>query len=799
MTIEGFDRLLYTDCLPGTGRGAGGGFQVQAQSGGVDSAQAAAAVRWLLYDVPAAWVGAGRPAEEFPPGLAHTDAAGWGTAQSRYLGREVKGGRQGNHLADCLLTRSAEAYGPARPAQLWQAPHWRAEAWPTTECPALDGPLETGPLTVDAAQEWLRADAARAPALMRMLTVLETDTTRRIVLPATTPEQALAWIVGATLLLPMQAALAVSFKVFTANLDYAQHRVLAVARELARHVVPGRGGPDFVVDAESGRTDELRPSDRARFWVELLRDCDDPYDVVDAVELERVLSAGAPPSPAVRSVAWTLASGDPATLDSGSFLAWLTAADRGLLTEHAAPVTTTVLAADSSAALLRALEALAAEGVLAADRAAVRRRLVAAEIAEVRAGGPVAEAVLERVELVGDVARDVESALSTAILLAEDEEVDALLRLAYRHRVSPDVGPLLGRLTAFAEAWVSGPRRGYRPSAWALRHELLDVVRDVLQARARDHGPVTIRRAAEQLWPVLVHTAADARDPVDAALMVAAVRASPRRARRTLVASLIARALATRDPAGAVAALQRLLGDAAVLRPGDALAMVLRIPADLPLERSAADAAAADLEKQAGRYPTEATLSAIASLHRRGVRLGSRLLILAEADQDLARFLDALGRLRGEEDAATLDELTGVLREVDSAVLAARRQELAEKTLATPRPAVAASVLGALDRATLRFVMDEWALRLAGAADARWAAWGFRLLGRPGLRPVIGTYLSTTLNDHAGSLPPAVRGRWSDAVAAELPAAEAGDWRRFTTESAGGPEPRGWISTRRGR
>src|ERR1022692_2016388 len=50
-----FGRLLYTDCQVGTGRGAGGGFQIQAQSEGVDSAQARMAVGWLLYEVQNAW------------------------------------------------------------------------------------------------------------------------------------------------------------------------------------------------------------------------------------------------------------------------------------------------------------------------------------------------------------------------------------------------------------------------------------------------------------------------------------------------------------------------------------------------------------------------------------------------------------------------------------------------------------------------------------------------------------------------------------------------------------------------
>ena len=76
MTAGAFDRLLYTDCRAGTGRGAGGGFQVQAQSAGVDAAQAKMAIGWLLYDAPNAWIMERRPVGDFPLGFAHASAAG---------------------------------------------------------------------------------------------------------------------------------------------------------------------------------------------------------------------------------------------------------------------------------------------------------------------------------------------------------------------------------------------------------------------------------------------------------------------------------------------------------------------------------------------------------------------------------------------------------------------------------------------------------------------------------------------------------------------------------------------------
>ena len=46
MTDAGFGRLLYTDCAPGTGRGGGSGFQVQAQSPRVDGEGSALATSW---------------------------------------------------------------------------------------------------------------------------------------------------------------------------------------------------------------------------------------------------------------------------------------------------------------------------------------------------------------------------------------------------------------------------------------------------------------------------------------------------------------------------------------------------------------------------------------------------------------------------------------------------------------------------------------------------------------------------------------------------------------------------------
>ncbi|MGH3158315.1 MAG: hypothetical protein ACRDNF_17320, partial [Streptosporangiaceae bacterium] len=294
MSAGAFGRLLYTDCRAGTGRGAGGGFQVQAQSSGVDMAQSRMAVSWLLYEAQNAWILERRPVRDFPLGLAHSSAAGFGTAQSRYVGQEATGGRQGNHLADCILTRDPGLYGPTRPAQLWRSALWRGEPWDGTDCPRLGGEPVPGPLTIEALTDWARSRPGRAVVLERLLSVLEDPAGRRVVIVASSPDEAVTWIAAATLLVPARLALEISFKVFCVNPLRAEQRIVAVPRELNAQVAPG-GGSVFVLDAEQLTSDEAEVSERARFLVGQLAGTADPYDVVDAVELAEALGAAGKP------------------------------------------------------------------------------------------------------------------------------------------------------------------------------------------------------------------------------------------------------------------------------------------------------------------------------------------------------------------------------------------------------------------------------------------------------------------------------------------------------------------------
>jgi GTPase-associated protein 1, N-terminal domain type 2/GTPase-associated protein 1, middle domain len=492
MTGTGFGRLLYTDCAPGTGRGGGGGFQVQAQSPQVDGNRAALATSWLLYDVQNAWIAAQRPANEFPRGFAHVAAVGYGTGQSRYVGKEVMGGRQGNHLADCLVTGDAELYGAIRPAQLYGASFWRADPWPATDCPDFDGDLEAGPLlTLDALVAWARSHRERGRVLARLLSVLEDPEGPRAVIVSADPDEAMRWIAAATLLLPQRRALKVTFKVFSADPVRAQQRVVAAPPDLNPQLGPGLVPGLYILDAVACQADEAQVSERAAFLAGKLASPDaDPYDLLDTLELADELGGDVWPTPAAAlHVAWALTRPDEPLDDPVQVQAWLKNAGPEHLREHGPALVEMALAAALlPAGLLYWLDDAVADGQIDFDHETVRSRLLVTELADVLTGTPVPAQPLRPARLGDKVERDAESELTSALLLGDADRLDAVqfdrvLQLAHRHGIGLRASSLPERLHGFAVAWVEAPDGTWDPQGRALADCILDEAYNELHAR----------------------------------------------------------------------------------------------------------------------------------------------------------------------------------------------------------------------------------------------------------------------------------------------------------------------------
>jgi hypothetical protein len=480
VTAAAFGRLLYTDCAPGTGRGSGGGFQVQAQSPGVDPQQASFAVGWLLYEAQNAWVADRRPIEDFPLGFAHSGADGYGTAQGRYVGQEAVGGRMGNHLADCLLTHDPELYGTIRPAQLWRAPLWRAEPWDTRDCPDFDGDLELGPLGLEDITDWVRDKRAeRGPVLARLLSVLEDPNGQRVVIVSADADEAMRWIAAATLLLPQRQALAVSVKVFSGAPLRSLQRVVAAPPELFRDLRPGASLGVFVLDAAACSADEAGVTERAEFLVGKFAGDADPYDIVDATDLASELSGGAwPQDVAAVLAAWSLTRpGDP--VSHPALFRWLNQAGKAQLREHGPAVTETLLAGNPSADQLRWLDARVIGRELEFDHETGRIRLLEAEIADALGGQAAPGGTLPGAALSDQARRDAESALTSALLRSADgrvemAEANLMLRLARRHGISldPPSPPVAQFVAKFVWAWLNSSAP-LDPADWAMRERIV--------------------------------------------------------------------------------------------------------------------------------------------------------------------------------------------------------------------------------------------------------------------------------------------------------------------------------------
>jgi GTPase-associated protein 1, N-terminal domain type 2/GTPase-associated protein 1, middle domain len=704
MTDAGFGRLLYTDCAPGTGRGGGGGFQVQAQSPRVDREGSALATGWLLYEVQNAWVAERRPVEEFPPGFAHVAGPGYGTGQSRYVGKEVMGGRQGNHLADCIVTHDAELYGTIRPAQLYGAKFWQKAPWPTTDCPDYDEDLETGPLlTLDALTGWARERPGRGSALAGLLSVLEDAEGPRAVIVSADPDEAMRWLAAATVLLPQRRAVDVTFKVFSANPLRAQQRMVAAPPDLNPRLRPGLVPGVFILDATTCQADQTPVSERAAFLAGKLADDQDadPYDLLDALELADELSDGVwPTAAAALHAAWALTRPDEPLDDPRQVFAWLRNAGPERLREHGPALVEMALAAASLPVdLLRWLDDAVIGGRLEVDHETVRGRLLAAELAAALAGDPPPEQPLPPARLSVKAERDAESDLTSALLLGDADRMDLgqfdrVLRLACRHRIGLQPSPLRERLHGFAVAWIDTSGANWDPDGAALADNILDEAYDELHARF-----------AEPLSPRLTETLSrfcdlfddrdDLGDPLYCHLQaaeIARLKGEPGRlARLSMSLGKIAR-LPAGSPEAAEAAL--LFQRALIAWHADdtdvALAILDRLPSHV--HPKIAERANSFLTAAQARPDTK-LLDMLVSLSDNGWQPPSDTLRGLLGSQLAVRgFLAAAAR----DDIVTSDglrEAVGRICDVDPAVLELRATAVLEALLTTRNPHLTAAVL----------------------------------------------------------------------------------------------------------
>lgn len=544
----GFGSLYYTDCRPGQGLQGGAGFQFQAASPGVAAEAIPLVQRTALYEPPVRWMRERRPVTDYPPSLAHIGEGGvFATAAGRYLGQEANGTREGNQFTHAVVTRDPADYGSVRPAQLWAAPWWAAEPAPGTELDKLAAHPAPGPLDVETVRDRVHDAAGGEERLTALLSAIhhlaDPEHRRTVVLVGADPEEAACWIAAATLLLPRPEALRVSFKIFVADGQYGRHDIIALHPDWAqRWADTGPGSGLVVFDLDRGRHTAVEATDAACFWVPRLL-AEDPYDVVDAVELAgqfaRARADGADahvePTRADCLAAVVAAVGERLTtwgrLEEAA--EWLLTAPEEAMRIGRDSVLTAMLETGvpetaPRAPVLRTLVAAARSRGWAPAAARIQRGLLTAEIGEALTASDGVAALrmftalppLPPLDRPDDDRVDGCAELEAALRGARPDQVPPLLTVADRHAVRPLTANFCSAAYTFAAWWVQQPDPDLQPERWPAPPEALDWVRDVLRDwLAGPHHGLAAAAIHARWWRPLWPEACDPADKLDGQLM----------------------------------------------------------------------------------------------------------------------------------------------------------------------------------------------------------------------------------------------------------------------------------------
>lgn len=543
------ETLIYTDCRPDQGLSGTAGLQFQARSPGADRDAMEVVRRNLLYEPPSAWMRERRPPADYPPSFAHVWDGCLATARGVYLGKEANGGREGNQLTHSVVASAPEAYALVRPAQMFQAPFWTDRPAAGTECPAVDEGWQPGPFDAVAAQGFVTGHPHGPRLLVSLLSALQRvgeDQAPRILFVAREVEPVLRWLTAATLLLPQRRALAVGFKVFTTNPAYATQPVLAVHPDWEESPVQVDDDRGYAVfDLETGAWSQVEPSGTAARWVSVFC-AEDPYDVVDAVEVADATNLPDAAGQAVGLAA--VLHRRPRTDEAEAVVSWLRTGSPKLLDEYGAVVADLFVESvhEWTPAVLRDLDTVARTGRLPERAVEVRQALLTAEVNHARRTGKSMTQPLE--PTAGWTADDQAHAVRTVLHALRDADprgFDAVLRVARRFRLPVSGGHLRELAGGFLADWAAHPERDYSPADWPCGDDLRDMLRDEL-ARRVESDPDGV---GDLWWERLLDTVDHLGSGLNEAVLSAAMARLPRPGRRSLASRWLAGLARVPEPA----------------------------------------------------------------------------------------------------------------------------------------------------------------------------------------------------------------------------------------------------------
>ncbi|MCA2211638.1 GTPase-associated protein 1-related protein [Jidongwangia harbinensis] len=534
---ENFEAAIYTDCAAGQGLDGIAGMQFQAGTPRLTADLRAVIKRHLLYEPPSQLLEDGRPVAEFPLSLAHVCADGmFATASGRYLGREAKGARGGNHLTHAIATRDPTTYGIIRPAQLAGAGFWRAGPFPTTAATSPPDDWQPGPITPQAAASYV-IDSPGGPRMLGgLVSVLATPRLgghRRVAVVTDDALAALHLLAAATLLLPQRRALEIGFKVFA----------MEPARSALPVVVVHPSWSDFAADVDRdqgyavfdlvhGRWTRTPADAEADAWADLFCTAD-PDLVGEAVDLADASGLRGVPARAMATAATLDIVPPPDVMPH--LLRWLRGQEFREVREAYGESVVRALTAAPDPALLFDLMRVA-EADYPSQRDAVAEALLVAEVRAAAAAAPGGGAVTRaRWRVPGHQQPTARRVVVEALRTAEPAAFAAILTLAAARDVTVRLDQVAEAADRFVAGWLHDPEAPYQPSSWRTEPSLVPRLEEAIVGRARQEP--MMRVLAATWWKVLRPRpfVADLDKPFDRALLSAAMRDGGAELRTALV------------------------------------------------------------------------------------------------------------------------------------------------------------------------------------------------------------------------------------------------------------------------
>ncbi len=514
------------------------GFQFQAASAGVDQESQGIARALLLYEAPDRWMHERRPVAEYPRSFGHVSKDGvLATAKGFYLGKEATGNREGNHITHVVLTRNPQDYGPFRPAQFYWGRFWSQQKSPTKVCDQVDMEEQELPFGVDKARQFVldQHDGQRMlVALLSAMQRLTDQKSRRIAFIASDPDAVLCWIAAATMLLPQEQALRISFKVFCVNPAYAEHHIIAIHPDFGTTpITVAQDHGRVVFDLVNGEYSQVEPTPSAVLWAQMFCEEDDPIDVMDMSEI--AYASGLPPSTAL--VIGRVAR-KPDTIspeDAMIIIGWLRRAPCTLLTEDRKALVRSLIdrVPDWPHDVILGLDLIAQSGQIGKDDAsATRLALISAEVDRAARGQATTWTPLSPLPpgwwMVSHQAQGEQIMHSALAMSTEPAQFDGLLRVAVRLSLNVDLDrkDISPQAERFISAWADHPEWTFQRVGWPATagRRLVDGLEGALDALAQK-GRDQWDRVGDLWWQYRLPQTTTIRNNVDMAVVAAAMRA----------------------------------------------------------------------------------------------------------------------------------------------------------------------------------------------------------------------------------------------------------------------------------